>query len=499
VDRARAASDAVLVLDAGDLLLPPASPIPGALPPDAGEVERRAQLLAAAFARMGITAFSPGERDLAVGPALLRRVLAAAKVPAVSANLFDRRGKRLFPADRIVDAAGVKVGVFGLTRMLPENAEAWKAWGVEARDAAAAAREEVAALRARGADVVVALLHLGPKPDAKKLLEDVPGIDWAVLGHSQANLELPEAAGRARMIEAMSQGKQVGRLDLHVLGGGFDFADAGERSQMEAILADHRRQLDDYGKRLAETKQPAMRQFYEARKVEIEKSIGRESTIVAALPAEVKGSWFENRVLPLDASIPDQAGVALLVAAYNHENQRRAEAGKPVGVAERDPRAAAPPAPAAHLLKAAAGTTAPAPATMSYAGTAACGACHQPALRFWQTTKHAHALESLARKKRDHDPTCVGCHVTGYLRPGGTADLAVAITRLRDVGCETCHGPGLAHVTAEGKNKKTSVARQVPASVCLGCHTPDQTNGEFDYPAFMKAVLGPGHGGHATQ
>ena len=126
-----------------------------------------------------------------------------------------------------------------------------------------------------------------------------------------------------------------------------------------------------------------------------------------------------------------------------------------------------------------------------------CGNCHQPALAFWQTTKHARALESLARTKRDRDPTCVGCHVTGFLRPGGTRDVTVATGRLREVGCEACHGAGIDHVIAQEKktdDKKTGVSRKVPESVCLGCHTRDQTNGEFDYAAFTKAILGPGHG-----
>jgi hypothetical protein len=124
-------------------------------------------------------------------------------------------------------------------------------------------------------------------------------------------------------------------------------------------------------------------------------------------------------------------------------------------------------------------------------------------------------LDTLKRKKRDRDPTCVGCHVTGYLQPGGTRDLALATGRLRDVGCESCHGPGAEHARnpkgAQGQRKgqgqaqaqgqspanqggiKAGIKLKVEAATCLGCHTPDQTNGEFDYPSFRKAILGPGH------
>jgi 2',3'-cyclic-nucleotide 2'-phosphodiesterase (5'-nucleotidase family) len=483
----------VLAVDAGDLLLPvtrfAANPAPGMMPPEAGEIARRARLLIAALARMGVAAFAPGERDLAIGPPLLRRLLADAKVPVVSANLFDAQGRRLFAADRLIEVAGVKIGVFGVIRSAPEDAALWKEWRLEARDPIAAAREEVRALRARGAQLVVALCHLGPYDETKKLLEAVPGIDWAVLAHSGMNLDTPDQVGTARALEAMSMGKDFGRLDLHVIAGDTArFADRGQRGQLAGILADHQRQLGDYRQRARGADKPAMRQYFTERAAATEKSIAQESALLKSQPAAVDGSWFENRILPLDTATADHPAIALLVAQYNQENQRRATAGKPVGITYRS--AAIP-----NGTKTTAAATAP-PAVQAdprYAGTVACGGCHAAALKQWQTTAHARALDTLKKKKRDRDPTCVGCHVTGFQRPGGTQDLAIATGRLRDVGCEACHGAGVDHLTAE--NKKKSIARKVDRSVCLGCHTPDQTNGDFDYPTFVRAILGPGHGG----
>jgi len=468
----------------------------GWLPPDPSEVERRARLLSTALARIGITAFSPGERDLTIGPALLQRLLRKAKIPTVAANLFDKRGRRLFDADRMVDVAGVKVGIFGVIRPLPDSEAAWQAWELTARDPVATARDEVASLRGRGAQLIVALVHVGQAADTRKLLQEVPGIDWAVAGHSELNLETPEEIGGARLLEAMSMGKQFGRLDLHVVDGTGRFVDRGQRTQLLTILADHKRQIADLRKRAAETeagkpgdKPSPMAAYYEQRIKELEKSIATETALAAAIPAEVKGSWFENRIVPLDTSIPDHAGMAPLVAAYNQENSRRAVAGKPVGLAARDPHMVTPvPAPGPGAPAVVEKDTEP----LRYAGTVACGSCHPAALAFWRTTKHARALDTLKKTKRERDPTCVGCHVTGYLLPGGTRDIALATARLRDVGCESCHGPGVAHLTADDKQASTS--RKVAAAVCLGCHTPDQTNGEFDYPLFLKAVLGPGHG-----
>ena len=162
IDRARADADAALVLEAGDLFLPQRENVAASKRPDAGEIERRARLLAGAYGRIGTTALLPGERDLALGLPLLRRLAKQRGLPLLASNLYGRDGKRLFDADRIVDAAGVKVGIFGVTAPpAPDDAAAFKAAGIEARDPVAAARDEVAGLRARGARIVVAMVHVG--------------------------------------------------------------------------------------------------------------------------------------------------------------------------------------------------------------------------------------------------------------------------------------------------------------------------------------------------
>ena len=127
-----------------------------------------------------------------------------------------------------------------------------------------------------------------------------------------------------------------------------------------------------------------------------------------------------------------------------------------------------------------------------YGSTKACGYCHPKPVEQWSTTDHAHAFATLVRAKHDKDPSCVGCHIVGFLQTGGTRDMTMVRGQFADVGCESCHGPSAPHIRAI--DKKQGTVRTVGAVVCLGCHTPDQNVGAFDPVAAMQEILGPGHG-----
>lgn len=319
VERIRGEVDGIVSVDAGDLFLPWAeAPKRGT----AREVERRARVIAEAYGQMGVLAVTPGEADLALGPVVLARVLGEAKVAGVSANLTDLKGQAVFEAERIVDVAGVKVGIFGVTAADAVKARA-EGWVV--RDPVVAARAAVASLRARGVKIVLALVHVGPMTESRRLLREVPGVDWAVLGHSGRNLELPEPAGGARMVEAMAGGRNLGRVDLHVVAGDGrgPYAERAARAQLESILADHRHQVAEYERLLPLPDKPEPREFYEKRLADLRRAIARETAELAAMPPRVSGNWFDSRVIPLDTALPDQPEMAALVDAYKRARPAR--------------------------------------------------------------------------------------------------------------------------------------------------------------------------------
>jgi hypothetical protein len=136
------------------------------------------------------------------------------------------------------------------------------------------------------------------------------------------------------------------------------------------------------------------------------------------------------------------------------------------------------------------GVHAPAPEAgkPSYVGAEACVDCHAEAVQFWERTVHHRAYETLVAVNKQYDLSCVGCHVTGFRKPGGSE--VVENELLRAVQCEQCHGPGSAHVEDP---LPENIVHAAPISVCVECHTPDHSD-TFDYEAYMRDILGEGHG-----
>jgi hypothetical protein len=203
-EAARKQADAFVQVDGGDTLLPPLRPV-GGKDPDTREIDRRARLIATGLAHLRLDAMVPGETDLALGAVPLQRLARAAHLPVVAANLRDRSGRPVFPADRVVTTGNLKVGIFGVIALA--DAEPLRKGGFTLSDPAEAAARAASGLRARGAQVVIALVH--GDPGAARL----DGVDAVVLGHEQP----PAPAGPAPILQTGHHGTALGRFDLHLL------------------------------------------------------------------------------------------------------------------------------------------------------------------------------------------------------------------------------------------------------------------------------------------
>ncbi len=125
-------------------------------------------------------------------------------------------------------------------------------------------------------------------------------------------------------------------------------------------------------------------------------------------------------------------------------------------------------------------SAAPRPGADQYLGSENCMSCHKDQYEQWQTTQHAHAFATLERQQKDSTPECVQCHVVGFGRPGGYVN-ATASNKLKNVGCESCHGYGTQH------DMFARTGGKVDEAVCATCHTPANDPG-WNYAAKLPRV-----------
>ncbi|WP_439578363.1 bifunctional metallophosphatase/5'-nucleotidase [Elioraea sp.] len=268
--RAEAEGRVVLTLDAGDQFM-------GSLfyTHWRGEAER------AVMDAIGYDAMAIGNHEFDNGPPVLARFGAALGCPLVSANIDASAEPALAPLIRpfaIVARGGVRIGIVGLTTT---DTPRISSPGPHLRfaDETAALRTGAEAARDAGAEVVLALTHVGLPADLA-LAAAVPGLSAVIGGHSHTLLSNSAngAAGRyplpvdgaagftVPVVQAGANNRYLGRLDLDL-----------DRSGRVLVAGGDARELG----------------FGDPRHPGVEALIGRLAEPLAALRARVIGTLAE--------------------------------------------------------------------------------------------------------------------------------------------------------------------------------------------------------------
>lgn len=184
---------------------------------DAGDVMEKGDMVAfathsaimyEAMGRIGYTAAVFGNHDTDSGAAYLRECEAKAGMPFLCINYVKKDGTRHFPASKIFEVNGVKVGVIGA--MDPRDGEF-----LDRKASVKALAEEAARLKA-AAHLVFVVCHFGSR-DCLEFSAEVPEIDVFFGGHMHEVVREPHrSATGAFVVQAGHYARYVGRLDLTV-------------------------------------------------------------------------------------------------------------------------------------------------------------------------------------------------------------------------------------------------------------------------------------------
>ena len=194
---------------------------------------------AAGLAALGVNAAALGNHDLDFGQEAARRRIAAAPYPTLAANLRDARTGRmpgwtnLEPARLFRLPGGPLVGVFGLsTPSTPRQTMPANTAGLRFGRLAGEAERQARELRARGAELVVGLVHAGgscrelaspddlsscdPRGELLSLARSLPSglVDALVGGHTHGYLS--HRVNGVALLQAGAKGEAVGWLTLCV-------------------------------------------------------------------------------------------------------------------------------------------------------------------------------------------------------------------------------------------------------------------------------------------
>ena len=170
-----------------------------------------AQMIAALNA-IGLDFATFGNHEFDFGPSVLVERMNESKFRWLSANVVDRRSGRAFGGaspDVLLTLGGVRVGLFGLTT--PDTAHTSRPGSDVVFGQPVALGKDVAArLRARGADLVVAVTHMEMSED--KALAAAAGVDVILGGHEHDPLVAEE--GKTLITKSGSDARYLVQVDL---------------------------------------------------------------------------------------------------------------------------------------------------------------------------------------------------------------------------------------------------------------------------------------------
>jgi len=371
---------------------------------------------------------------------------------------------------KLIEIGGARAGVLAV---IAQGAVA----GLSVTDPVAAGKQAVAALRGQGAQVVIGLVQADSKRAAVKLVRDIGGIDLAIAGLGLAapdpeRIEIePQKIGDGWLVVPANRGQMVARFDVTLRGPGplADAIGAGAAAARIGVLDHDLAALDADLKAFAQDRSADPGFVAQKRRERDQLAAERDRLKTHPLAVPARGSYFTLDQIRINKALACNVPVQDAISEfYRHTGEANVKAAASVAV------------------------TPPAKGQASYTGTESCSDCHAEAVEFWNKTVHAQAWKTLVDRGQQFDLDCIGCHVTGWEKPGGS-NLAHN-DKLRDVQCETCHGPGSIHVTKGGLEKPFAITRAPADNLCASqCHTKEHSD-TFQLQAYLRDVLGPGHG-----
>lgn len=451
----RKQTNRVIALDSGALLFKEIQ----VQPDQAQQQITTAQGILSAYNAMSFAAVGVARQDLAAGLSFLLSIQSKSNFPWLSANLVSRaQGKPYFKPHALLTISGMNVAVIGLT-----DGQGADHFVTEQDNAVILPWEEVLPKeieQLQGKSDMLILLSSLSVAENRKIAEKYPEVHLILQSGAASGNMSPELIHNTLITQTEQKGKSIGILEVRWN----TLTKKWKDLETEKLLLEKENALDRLGwqinryhrqgdPKLAFKDQPDVLAVYNSLLGQQQKltqeieSLTSKQKIIG--PQNSRLSSFTSRFVAMRKELPDHPAVQAIVELTTKEVNRLGKEAAKARAMETNGQQ--------HLYS-----------PDNYAGNTACQSCHPLQFKKWRSTKHATAYETLEKKGQQFNSQCLPCHVTGAF---GQPEAMVLIlsSDLRQVGCESCHGPGKQHVAQPQSARLTQPAMDT----CLRCHTGD--------------------------
>ena len=211
IQEMRNAGENPVILDAGDLFFS----TPNLNSGNSQSELHRANAIMSGYEKIGCDAINVGKYELLAGLSFLKEQASKTSIPFVSANLRDATtGELLFDPYVIIDRGTLKVGIIGLTNLVPDTMKT-----ITVDDYQKAGKDFITDIKNK--DDIVVLMVNSDRNSYKSLPDEFPDADFIYVSGStmRTRPNMPQKNGGPYLYSNGKQGKYLTVIDLDVKSG----------------------------------------------------------------------------------------------------------------------------------------------------------------------------------------------------------------------------------------------------------------------------------------
>ena len=194
--------------------------------------EYRAKAMLEGYEKIGCDAMNVGQYEILNGLSFLKHMSESTKIPFVSSNLKSiNDGKLIFEPYKIVQRGSIKIGIIGVTNLLPDTSST-----LIADDYIASANNYARILNDK-VDIIIALVNTD-RGTQNQLIENIPDVDFIVTSGStnMTRNNISNNENGPYLYSCGKQGKYLITLDVSINSNNEPFIDiSAEEKKIKSI------------------------------------------------------------------------------------------------------------------------------------------------------------------------------------------------------------------------------------------------------------------------